>query len=133
MLFVDLWQSPIMGFTHYETCLTYKTNETKEVILSIGDIIKINNKQLVIVDTDKQIGEDGLRGDSYYRTYFKTITLDNFSAGKENPKETEWTITNLSCMNGPNPIKTDDISIVGHTNIKKNMVTTYMPSRRKMK
>ena len=21
MLFVDLWQSPILGFTHYETCL----------------------------------------------------------------------------------------------------------------
>ena len=26
MLFVDLWQSPILGFTHYETCL--KTQES---------------------------------------------------------------------------------------------------------
>ena len=24
MLFVDLWQSPILGFTHYETCLINK-------------------------------------------------------------------------------------------------------------
>ena len=27
MLFVDLWQSPIMGFTHYETCLELNTFE----------------------------------------------------------------------------------------------------------
>ena len=31
MLFVDLWQSPILGFTHYETCLPYK-----QIVISMG-------------------------------------------------------------------------------------------------
>ena len=39
MLFVDLWQSPILGFTHYETCLIIhfilmhkKLDEKKELL-----------------------------------------------------------------------------------------------------
>ena len=33
MLFVDIWQSPILGFTHYETCLMHYSilNNSREL------------------------------------------------------------------------------------------------------
>ena len=45
MLFVDLWQSPILGFTHYETCLPRKEDQitTFEYRNAFYDLINTNN------------------------------------------------------------------------------------------
>ena len=39
MLFVDLWQSPILGFTHYETCL----NKSSESLLYLLFILSLED------------------------------------------------------------------------------------------
>ena len=52
MLFVDLWQSPIVGFTHYETCLVSKANYN---ILNIAYIFKQNSLIIEMLDLGADI------------------------------------------------------------------------------
>ena len=40
MLFVDLWQSPIVGFTHYETCLNDKEIQLENKIKDLEQYLK---------------------------------------------------------------------------------------------
>ena len=57
MLFVDLWQSPILGFTHYETCLMNKLKVHTTDIKDSDITVKQNNNNIdVDVELMRTIG-----------------------------------------------------------------------------
>jgi len=95
--------------------------------IRVGNVVKINKKEHVVVDAKVDVSEDKMRGDSYYAYQFKTISREDFDAGKENPKEKVWTIKDISSMHGPNEILSSKIEITDQVKIAKKVTTVYKP------
>ena len=55
MLFVDLWQSPIVGFTHYETCLS--RNEMSFKGKKDKDLLKLDGVECITLKEERKIEE----------------------------------------------------------------------------
>ena len=81
MLFVDLWQSPIVGFTHYETCLiTYMKNKYNLNLINQINHVELFDKNLLqFIIQNLDIHE--LLNHSYYINMHSDINVDgNFTA-----------------------------------------------------
>lgn len=95
--------------------------------VNVGNVLKIDKKSLVVVESNIEVSEDRIRGDSYSRQQFKTISLADFNESKENPNEKVWTIKDLSSMHGDNEIISTKIEIVDQVKLVKTVKTTYKP------
>jgi len=90
MLFVDLWQSPILGFTHYETCLdillglliSYKSL-VEDIVVNIKELTYLNNNDNIQILTTKEMNEvNGL----IKKVQSQVIHLDFLLKEEENMK-----------------------------------------------
>ncbi|MBC7475663.1 MAG: hypothetical protein H7263_15360 [Candidatus Sericytochromatia bacterium] len=95
--------------------------------INIGNVLRIDKKSYVVVDSNIEVSEDRLRGDSYSCHQFETISLDDFNESKEDPKEKLWTIKDISSMHGVNEIMFNKIEIIDQVKLVKTTKTTYKP------
>lgn len=95
--------------------------------VNIGNIIKIDKKTFVVVESNIEVSEDRMRQEKYFCYQFKTISLADFNESKESPKEKLWTIKDFSSMHGDNEIMFDKIEIIDQVKLVKTTKTTYRP------
>lgn len=95
--------------------------------IRVGNVVRIMKKDLVVINTENEVSEDRMRGDSYYAYKFTTVSREDFDNAKENPKEKTWTIKDISSMHGPNEVLSSKIEIVDQVKIAKAVTTVYRP------
>lgn len=102
-------------------------NLTKVVNQSIkkGSVIKINGylSNLVVINIDKDISEDSLRGDFYTKTFMECIYKHDL--GTKNASVLKFNIKDLGSMSGDIEIKSSDITFIEQKQLKKEKVVIY--------
>lgn len=92
--------------------------------IKAGQVIEIVKNCYIVVATKLVKSCNELSNNSYYS--FKTIPKDDFISGKENIKEKEWTIKDLSSMHGPNEVRLKNIKLIDEISLKKETITKYL-------
>ena len=95
--------------------------------IRLGNVVRIDEKDYVVINKENEVSEDRLRGDKYYAYKFTTISKEDFNSSKEDPNEKVWTIKDISSMHGPNEILSSKIEIVDNVKIEKSVTTVYRP------
>lgn len=90
----------------------------------VGDVLKINNKNLVVVSAGRDVSEDRARGDSYFVDYFDTI--NEADLGFANPNIQHFILEGGS-MGKANAklVRHDEIELVRSRKLQTETVVTY--------